>query len=193
VVKANRVISKPKPPPLKRVAIVDPINGVISGYASGPNIVLGDVESKRNWKDITDIPGSATLNADRIKRTFLKDGKIKKKPRVRLVVDSRKVEIDKGRAKVSYEVLEGEVDGFYLNLAIKSAGSSRCSKLRHNQELEIGGSSRCSVAITVDDPLVFVEGPVVIIGVVPAEELIKTQVPKLAPMDNMIIEKKIRR
>ena len=183
--KANRVISKPKPPAVRHVAIIDPNSGVISGYASGTNIVLGPVESRQNWRDITDIPGSSKLNADRIKRNFIRDGQLRRKPRVRLIVDSRRIEIGRGRAKISYEVLEGEVEE--LNLTIRSNGSQRKDKLRKNQQLEIGGSSRRKVTVTIDDPLVFVENPVLEINVVPPEELIVAPPP---PVEEVIVEKK---
>ena len=186
--KANRVIQKPKPPAVRYVAIIDPSNGLISAYASGTNIVLGSVESKRNWRDITDLPGAATLDTAKIKRVFLQGGKIKKKPRVRLVIDARKIEIGRGRAKVSYEVLEGEVEE--LNLTIRSNGSVRNDKIRKHQNLEIGGNSRRRITVTIDDPLIFVEEPILTINVVPPEELVTSPTPPVQEVDDVIVDKK---
>ena len=186
--RANKVIQKPKPPTVKRVALIDPDSGLISGYASGTNIVLGNVESERNWKDITDVPGSATLDSDKIRRIFMKDGKIKRKPRIRLIIDSRRIEIGRGRAKVSYEVLEGEVDE--LNLIVHSNGNRRKDKIRKNQDLHIGGNSRQRVVVSIDDPLIFLEGPLLVIEVVPSGELIQPPTPTPNVDDDTIIEKK---
>jgi hypothetical protein len=185
--KANRVIQKPKPPAPKHLALIDPNTGLISAYVSGTNVVIGPVESKRNWRDITDVPGADKLNSDRIKRNFIKEGVLKRKPRVRLVVDSKKIEIGKGRAKVSYEVLEGDADD--IELTVRSNGSVRKEKLRKNQTLDIGGSSRRKVTVTIDDPLIFVEEPVVAVEIVPPEELIVSPVLVEVP-DDIIIDKK---
>ena len=186
--RANRVIQKPKPPVVKHLAIIDPNTGVISGYASGTNIVIGPVESKRNWTDITDIPGSEKLSAEKIKRIFIKDGKVRRKPRVRLIIDAKRIEIGRGRAKVSFEVLEGEVSE--LNLLVISNGTVRKEKLIGNQTLDIGGSSRRKVTVEVDDPLIFVEGHVAAVDIVPSEELIIPPTPSRNDVDDLVIEKK---
>lgn len=186
--RANRVIQKPKPPSIRHMALIDPNTGVISGYASGTNIVIGDVESQHNWKDITDVPGAASLSSEKIRRVFMKDGKIKRKPRVRLVIDSRKIEIGKGKAKVSFEVLEGEVED--LNLVVHNNGNTRKEKLHKNQHLEISASSRRKVVVTVDDPLIFVEGPVATINIVPPEELTVQPSTPVVVIDDLVVGKK---
>lgn len=181
--KANRVIQKPKPPAVKHVAVIDPNTGLISAYGSGTNIVIGDRESKRNWRDITNVPGAATLDSEKVKRHFFKDGEFKKKPRVRLIVDNKRIAIGTGKAKISYEVLEGELEE--LNLEVKSDGSRRTEKLSKHQNLELSGGTAKRIAVVVKDPMVFVEGKASVIDIVAPEEIIK---PRKPPRPNALAD-----
>jgi hypothetical protein len=153
VAKANRVISKPKPPAVKHLAIIDPTTGVISGYVSGTNVVLGNVESQRNWRDITNVPGAKQLSG-KLDQKLVKAGVVKNKPRIRLKLNKREVDFNE-EAEIEIEVIDGDPADIPEDIMIRLNGSKYILLL--GEKLKIKGSKEKNLAIKVSDSRVFVE------------------------------------
>lgn len=165
--KENRVIQKPSPPPVRHAALIDPDTGVISGYIRGTNFVL-DGDTDANWRDITGVPGADKLANKDINSVFLRNGRLREKPKIKLSVDSRRIEIGNGRANLTMEV-DGSTAFLPEEISVSINGKNETMKL--DQALDIMSNSRQTLKIKIDDPRVY-STDIILVHAVPAEELI---------------------
>lgn len=158
-----------KPAPKKRYyAQIDPVTGNVIGYASGTNI---DIRNSNEWRDITDIRGAKQLTGKAGKAIF-RDGVFKKKPKLRLDIAGKRVEVGSD-IKVTLSLVEGDPTLVPEEIGIKIGATQYAVKL--GQEIKIKSTDARKINIRVNDPLVALDDRVAAVRVVPVGTPIPTK------------------
>jgi hypothetical protein len=151
-----------KPAPKKRYyAQIDPVTGVVIGYASGTNI---DIRNSNEWQDITDLHGAKQISG-RVGDVSVSKNAVIKKPKLEIVVSDRRIEVGE-QATVSLKLVEGDAALVPKEIRIRIAPKVRIN-LELDEHLIISHDEPTKVNIRVVDDRVRLDDRVASIRIVP--------------------------